>query len=108
MSGVIKTVNSRLVPALSLDRADESWTRTISGSMLARPILGLKDGIAASFSKLSGLGTLLQQISFGIVVILCLILAAPQFANDKEGLALIVAAAFGLRLIGTVLNGAEK
>lgn len=56
---------------------------------------------------LSSLGSLLQEASFLSVMLLFFVLAAPQFANDKGWLALIVMFAFGLRLVGTLLGGKE-
>jgi putative inorganic carbon (hco3(-)) transporter len=42
------------------------------------------------------------------MVVMFLILAAPQFANDKGALALIVLGAIGLRMMGALLNGKES
>lgn len=92
---------------VSLDRADSRWGSTIDRSFFGKLWLPLRNNLRNTFASRSNVGTFLQKASFGLVVILFFILAAPQFANDKEGLALIVAAAYGLRLLGTILAGKE-
>jgi putative inorganic carbon (hco3(-)) transporter len=99
---------SGLMPILSLDRFDQAWTDTLNGSAVFKLWLKLK-AVASSLAKnASGLGSTLQTISFALVVLMFFVLAAPQFANDKGTLALLVVAAFGLRLLGTVLGGKER
>lgn len=103
----LDSLNSRLAPAVALEGVDARWGHTIDGSLFGRLWRGVRENMRGRFASRANLGTFLQQLSFYVVVGLFLILAAPQFANDKEGLAIIVAVAYGLRLLGTLLAGRE-
>ncbi len=108
MSSLLDTINTKIAPVIALEPLDSRWRSTIDGSLFGRVWATVKDRARAIFAGGSSIGTRLQQVSFAIVVVLFFILAAPQFANDKEGLALIVGAAYGLRLMGTLLAGKEQ
>ena len=99
---------SGLLPILSLDRFDEAWTDTLNNSLVFRFWLKLKSIASSLVQNAAGLGSTLQTISFALVALMFFVLAAPQFANDKGTLALLVVGAFGLRLVGTVLSGKER
>ncbi len=108
MSSLLDTINSKIAPAIALEPLDGRWQTTIDSSFFGRAWGSVRERARAMFAGRASVGTLLQQLGFAIVVILFFILAAPQFANDKEGLALIVGAAYGLRLLGTLLAGKEQ
>ena len=108
MSKVIDQFNTQVMPVLSLERADACWGSTLADSLLCRTWRAVSDRLVGSLSSFSAIGTRLQQLSFLAVLLLCLILAAPQFANDKEGLALVILAALGLRVVGSCLGGSER
>lgn len=107
MSSLIKSMNDRLVPVLSLDAADSRWESTVHQSRLASIWFKLKQGLAAKLSSWASFGTFCQAASYLAVALLFGIIAAPQFANDKEVLAVLVMAAFGLRILGSVCAGRE-
>jgi putative inorganic carbon (HCO3(-)) transporter len=100
--------NRKIMPALAMESADESFTQTLRQSTLFRFSDGIWQRLKAAVPKLSALGSLCQQLSFLAMLLLFAILAAPQFANDKEGLATIVVAAVGLRILGTLFGGRES
>jgi putative inorganic carbon (HCO3(-)) transporter len=89
---------------LALRNLDYSWQRAYSGSMLSKGISGLR----SILGRAETIGSGMQQFAFWLVVLLFLLLPAPQFANDKEGLALIVAGAAGLWSGGYLLGGCEQ
>lgn len=64
--------------------------------------------MARPVPRLQSAGVLLQHISFGIGLLLFAALAAPQFANDKEALAVISLIGFGFWLIGYLLGGTDR
>lgn len=108
MPTVMDELNNRVLPALSLESVDASWLSTLNDSRLFRAWLAIRAGTAAALSKASAVAGSLQQLSFAVAVILFFILPAPMFASDKEWLALVVATGFGLRVLGSILNGPEK
>lgn len=108
MPPVLDTINRRFAPAVALDTVDANWETTMQRSLFGRAWAAVRGRANGMFSSAANVGSVLQQVGFVIVAGMMLILAAPQFANDKEGLALLVAGAYGLRLIGTLLAGREK
>jgi putative inorganic carbon (hco3(-)) transporter len=108
VTNAIEHFNTKVMPALSLEKADACWGSTLAGSALCRPLQAIVQSASAALAGFSTIGTRLQQASFCVVLLLCLILAAPQFANDKEGLALVVLLATGLRVAGSLTGGREK
>lgn len=107
MVSLIKQMNDRLVPALALDATDPVWERTVNRSKFLSIWFGLKHALSSKLSNWSFVGTGSQWLSYVMVVILFVIVAAPQFANDKEILAVVVMAAFGLRVLGAICAGRE-
>lgn len=107
MNSLIKTMNDRLVPVLSLDAADSRWDRTVHRSLLASIWFKVKETLATKLSGWAKFGTLCQVLSYLAVALLFAIVAAPQFASDKEILAVLVMAAFGLRMFGAICAGRE-
>src|SRR5277367_2933710 len=57
--------------------------------------------------KAEAIGNVLQLLSFGTVILLFAAIALPQFANDKEGLALFPIVSLALWLAGKMLGGKE-
>ena len=108
MNSVLATINQKLIPAMSLENADGRWSSTVRSSWLLRLWNAFVERCSSIFAGAATAGTWLQRISYFLVVLLFLILAAPQFANDKEGLAVLVVVACILRLAGTLLNGKER
>lgn len=110
MNGVINKMNEKLIPALSLESADSCWRSTLAGSALCRPLLNMHERINQWLARGAApkVGTMLQKLSYYLVLVLFAVLAAKQFANDKEGLALVVLAAVGLRFVGSLMGGKES
>lgn len=107
MSYLIRQMNDRLVPALGLDAFDAVWEKTVYRSKFASIWFSIKNTLAAKLASFATFGTWAQRLSFLAVVLLFGIIAAPQFANDKEVLAVLVVAAFGLRVLGSICAGRE-
>ncbi len=107
MKPLISYFDNTLLPWLALTRLDLFWSDTLNRSLLFSPWQLLKTGLNKVTAGLSSVGSLVHWLAYAIVVVLFFIIPAPQFANDKEGLALIVMGAIGLRLIGTLLGGKE-
>lgn len=101
MSNFLSPVVSKLVPALSLETLDQNWQFTWQTSLAGRLWSGLKAAIPKGLAQL---GDKLQLLSFLIVLALLVILGLPQLAGDKEALAIIIAAGFGLRTLGNLLS----
>ncbi len=98
-----------MASAVSLEAIDNSWQATFENSFAGK-ILKLLNTLTSTIrnSKLPAIGNGLNLFSFLTVLFLSLILPLPHFATDKEGLALIVMAALGLRTLGVLLGGKEK
>lgn len=108
MKELINYVDTTLLPWLSLSTLDRFWTETLHHSLLFKVWEALKTGISKVAAPISNIGSWFHWLGYAVVAILFFIVPAPQFANDKEGLALIVVAALGLRVLGAVLGGKEK
>lgn len=107
MNVFVEIFHERLLPAAALSRWDQKWADALRGSICFKIWLAFKAFCNRLSAPLARLGSACQGLSFLSVVLLFLILAAPQFTNDKEGLALIVTGAFALRLFGSLLGGKE-
>jgi putative inorganic carbon (hco3(-)) transporter len=95
---------TRILPVVSLSRYDETWCRMLTESGAFAFWQKLRSFGARHLSALSGLGTALDYSSFFLVALLFLVLPAPQFAEDKGILAIVVLAAFCLRSLALFLN----
>lgn len=94
---------NRFVPLLSLSKLDSAWSTALNESL----VFGIWSKIKAAFqsnTKLATLGNLFELFSFALVLLLFLVLPAPQFADDKQVLASVVLAATGLRVVGILLS----
>jgi putative inorganic carbon (hco3(-)) transporter len=96
-----------LLSSLSLEKTDTAWNETCKTSVLGKLLAGVKTALSGGRAT-SPIGSILQRLAFIIVLLLFVAIAAPQFAeNDKEGLALIALAGFGLWLLGYIFGGTE-
>ena len=95
---------NRVTPYVSLSKFDESWCATLNDSGLFSIWLSFKSFCQKNLAPLAGLGTIFEFGSFLMVALLFLILPAPQFADDKGLLALVVLAAFILRMMALLLT----
>lgn len=95
---------TRVASNLTLSRFDEPWGETLKSSLLLRPA----SLIARAVPSFAPAGTLLQAIGYAISIVLFAALPMKQFANDKNGLAVIALAGFISWLLGYLLGGKEK
>jgi putative inorganic carbon (HCO3(-)) transporter len=109
MVSAIARLGSELIEAVSLNSADRSFAKTLNSSLLFGVWLKLKEKLAplVAPAAISRIGSFLQSASFCLVALLFFIVADKHFANDKEGLALVVAAAFAVRMVGGMIGGKE-
>ncbi len=97
-----------LISRLALAACDEAWLRTLSGSTAGTLWSWFsRRGRRISSAPVQRFACWLELISFLVVLALAMALGMRQFANDREGLALFVLAAAGLRLAGAWLGGKE-
>ena len=82
----------------------------VADSIVLRPVMALATKIRhqTASSIWPKMGKSLQYLAFALTALMLAILALPQFANDKEGLALIVAAITGLFCLGHVIGGPQS
>ncbi|CAN5341263.1 IctB family putative bicarbonate transporter [soil metagenome] len=101
---------TQLASFLSFSAFDKSWGQILVNSTLLGWLVGLFNRIRANFSEsaLSRVGTTLQQIAFALSCLLFLVLAMPQFANDKGALALLSTAAMIVWIVGRLAGGKEE
>jgi putative inorganic carbon (HCO3(-)) transporter len=102
--------SARLADLLTLEKYDRSYGESLAGSMFIGPILlfteALRGKLAASKLTLSGkLGGYLQSFSFVLLLLLFALLGLPQFASDKEGLALVSLVSLILFALGRLTGG---
>ncbi len=94
----------QILSFMSLEGFDQPWGETLEHSLLLKPWWVLRK----SLPKFADVASLMQKAGFAVSVILFICLALPQFANDKEGLALIAMGGFALWLGGYLLGGSER
>lgn len=97
----------KILRTFSLRGLDESWQNTIDQSRFLNAFRSLISFCTPGFQQ-GKLGSLMQQSSFFVTVCLFACLTLPQFANDKEGLAIISLIGFFLWTLGAGLGGKEK
>ena len=102
-----KLFEETILPRVALSKYDALWAEAMDGSILFRLWLGLKK-MLSSFLSFPKIGSFLQLSSFVLVAVLFLILPAPQFAEDKGKLAILILAAFSLRVFGALIGGKER
>jgi putative inorganic carbon (HCO3(-)) transporter len=96
---------------LSLVGLDSAWDRLIAESKIANLIKLVSVQISNNllhFSATTSIGSWLKSISICLTSILFICLSMPQFANDKQGLAAILLAAFVSWFSGHLLIGGQK
>jgi putative inorganic carbon (HCO3(-)) transporter len=81
----------------------------LEGSAFLKPFLLMATGLREKLgSRLRQPANFLQFLSFILSVVMLAILALPQFASDKEGLALITLGNLFLYMLGYLLGGEKK
>lgn len=99
----------RAAAKISLVGLEPGWNETLKGSLFLKPIFGILDSVQKFLPPdLGRIGSILQNLSFLVSVLLFGLIGLPQFANDKLGLAVVVFAGLGLWLVGRLLGGAER
>jgi putative inorganic carbon (hco3(-)) transporter len=102
VSGALKIVRT-----FSLTGLDKSWQSIIEQSRFLSMLKSIV-GLFTRHWQQEQLGSLLQKLSFFVTVLLFASLTLPQFANDKEALAVIPLIGFFLWMLGALLGGKEK
>ncbi|MBX9572862.1 MAG: O-antigen ligase family protein [Candidatus Obscuribacterales bacterium] len=104
-----KFIDEKVNPAIALSNFDQGWSDALNQSKVFGIWLAIKNlhhkFLKDNFSKF---GNFLCFLSYLLSAVLFLILPAPYFAEDKGWLAMIVAAAFGFRILGALLSGKDK
>ncbi len=86
---------------ISLIGLEPGWNETLKGSLFLKPIFGILDSVQKFLPPdLGRIGSILQNLSFLVSVLLFGLIGLPQFANDKLGFVYIVFAGLGLWLVG--------
>lgn len=99
----------RAAMMFSLAGIESGWSETLKGSLLLKPVFSLFDSVQRFLPPdLARIGTILQNLSFLVTVLLFGLIGLRQFANDKLGLAVVVFAGLGLWLVGRLLGGTER
>jgi putative inorganic carbon (HCO3(-)) transporter len=91
-----------LLEFLSLRRADQFWQEAISSSLLVKA-LTVPFQQTLGFLHSEKIGSLLKSFSFLITLLLFVAIALPQFANDKEALALFPLVSLVFWILGRIL-----
>ncbi len=102
---------SQIINLSFLLKIDSAWNKLLAESIIVNSVKGLFSQIAINLQQLSltqNIGSWLKSISICLTLILFICLALPQFANDKQGLAAILLAAFITWFSGELLAGQRK
>lgn len=101
---------TQLASFFSFSALDKTWGQALTSSALIGWLFNLFNAVRANFAKstFSTAGTALQQLAFALSCLLFLVLALPQFANDKGALALLSTAAMVLWIVGRLAGGKEE
>ena len=101
---------TQLASFFSFSALDKTWGQALSNSALLGWLVALFNRLRQNFaqSAISNAGTTLQQLAFALSCLLFLVLALPQFANDKGALALLSTAAMLLWIVGRLAGGKEE
>lgn len=88
---------------------DTAWSETLNHSLLLKPVFGILDSVQKILPPdLGRIGSILQNLSFLVSVLLFGLIGMAQFATDKLTLAQVVFAALGLWVVGRLLGGKER
>src|SRR6516165_3917498 len=79
----------------------------LSGSQFADLLKSITSLPSRIYTNVT-IGSALQNLSFCVVAAMFACLPLPCFANDKEGLAIILVASAAIWSLGTVLGGRDK
>lgn len=102
----------KVATLVSLKPLDETWRKTLFESVTFKAAHAPFAYVSGLFrSLLSGrekkLGAFLQNAAFGLTVLLFALIWLPQFASDKEGLAIVALIALVLSITGRLAGGEE-
>ncbi|HEY9868028.1 MAG TPA: O-antigen ligase family protein [Candidatus Obscuribacterales bacterium] len=97
-----------VIAALALEPVDAAWESTLKGSLPYRiwsSVLSLSTRVRVPLVEKAG--RWLETGAFLTVLVLLVATGLPQFASDKEGLALFALAALGLRVLAALVGCKE-
>lgn len=96
---------NRVIPSISLSKFDEAWQKTLYESTVFAAWQNFRSLCQKNLTPLSGFATILEYASLLMVALLFFVLPAPQFAEDKGILALLVLFACALRVLASLFSG---
>ena len=100
---------SQLINLSSLLKLDSAWDNLLAESTIVSSVKRLFSRFNLQHLPLAkNIGTWLKSISICLTSVLFICLALPQFANDKQGLAAILLAAFIAWFSGELLGAKGK
>lgn len=105
--GLVKNIIDKFITLVALSNSDRQWQASLNTSVVFSPWVNIR-AAASKFGDFSKYGKLCQLLSFLCLLVLFFSLPAPQFASDKENIALIIVFGFSLRVLGLLLNGPES
>jgi putative inorganic carbon (HCO3(-)) transporter len=108
MANSICNLVNVMINTLSFSYWDDTYAKYFRESFLFLLWQKLNDILYKFIGNFAWLGNFLQNSACFVVILLFVILGFPQFANDKEALAIVIAFALTLRLVGTILGGRQK
>ncbi len=94
---------------LSLVNIEQSWSDTLKGSLFLKPLFGVFESVQKILPPdLARIGSVLQNLSLLVTILLFGIIGLPQFATDKMALAQVVFLGLGLWIVGRILGGSGR
>jgi hypothetical protein len=101
---------TQLASFLSFSALDKTWGHALTSSALLGWLVSLFNAIRANFAEQPSvqLAPPYSNLAFALSCLLFLVLALPQFANDKGALALLSTAAMVLWIVGRLAGGKEE
>jgi putative inorganic carbon (HCO3(-)) transporter len=91
---------------LTLTSLDQGYQSALENSFVLSPFVQMGKGLHSKLASSSGkIGNILQKGSMLCLLLLFVCLGLPQFASDKEGLALVALVSLALYASGRLLGG---
>jgi len=96
--------DKQIVPVLSLSNFDSAWRQILDGSGLFGIWLEIKAFCHKKLAVLANFAWVFEICAFFLVALLFFVLPAPQFADDKGVLAIVVVVAFAARTVALLVT----
>ncbi len=99
----------RIAKKVSLESSNSRWRDILEHSLLLKPFLAIANLLAgAKSTPLPRIGTLLQRLSFGLSLLLFVLVGMHNFVEDKYKLAIVVLVSLALFILGRLMQGEER